>query len=311
MDKIPSDTILEFNSDTLHCLRQQYDLDKPGRIEEAISLLEDWLKKQGHFKRKEFPRGYLERTIIFRKGSVERAKSKLDNLCTFRTLFPEIFEVFDLKNSPLLDEINAGFLPKLTSNHYRVFALKNAAKRYDNRVFDLYRYFIMLCEYIQAHDYCDGVVLLLDYSEANIVETMKAFNIVDVRDILRVFKEGFGMRIKGIHFLTGSKAIDMLVSLFKQVLSEKVGSRIKAHTTIDTVYEYIPKDILPVEYGGKEKPLIEIHRKYQEVMSSKEFTNYLTEMSIACTDEKLRTTLNEDNNKLMGASGTFRSLQVD
>lgn len=42
-------------------------------------------------------RDYLERSIIISKGSVERAKVKLDRICTFRTLYPHFFGVRDMK----------------------------------------------------------------------------------------------------------------------------------------------------------------------------------------------------------------------
>lgn len=54
MESIPKDSLLEFNPDTLQFLRKQYNLDTPGRIEEAIEILSEWLKKQKHFLRKEF-----------------------------------------------------------------------------------------------------------------------------------------------------------------------------------------------------------------------------------------------------------------
>ena len=67
------------------------------------------------------------------------------------------------------------------------------------------------------------------------------------------------MRIKELHLLSDSKAIEAIVTLIKQVLSQKLIGRIQVHKTIDTVYDYIPKDILPEEYGGKEKSLLQFH----------------------------------------------------
>ena len=58
MESLPKDCILEFNPDTLTFLRKQYNLDKPGRIEEAISVLQEWINKQPHFLKKDF-RKYL------------------------------------------------------------------------------------------------------------------------------------------------------------------------------------------------------------------------------------------------------------
>lgn len=54
MESIPKDEIFEFNNDTLQYLRKQYNLDKTGRIDEAINILEEWIKKQSHFVKKEY-----------------------------------------------------------------------------------------------------------------------------------------------------------------------------------------------------------------------------------------------------------------
>lgn len=67
------------------------------------------------------------------------------------------------------------------------------------------------------------------------------------------------MRIKGIHIITTSKAVDLLVTLLKQVISEKIIDRIKVHKNVDTLYEFIPKEVLPKEYGGDENPLKTIY----------------------------------------------------
>ena len=50
-------------------------------------------------------RDYLERTLITAKGLVERAKEKLDKLCTFKTLMPEFFKMPDFEKDlePLQD----------------------------------------------------------------------------------------------------------------------------------------------------------------------------------------------------------------
>ncbi|CAH0713621.1 unnamed protein product, partial [Brenthis ino] len=309
MEFIPKNSILEFNPDTLQSLRKQYDLDKPGRIAEAINLLEEWIKKQPHFVVKSFTRDYLERTIIISKGSVERAKMKLDRICTARTLYPYFFGVPNVKEVELLKVIIGAFMPKLTKEHYRIYTLNNQAKAYPKGYREIYQYFFMQCEYIQTYDYCNGLLLFIDYRDADLMEALKAFTLSDMRNAVNIIKEGYGMRIKGIHLLSESKAIDAIVVVLKQAFSAKVASRIVVHKTLDTLYEYIPKHMLPKDYGGDEKPLIELHEQFLDVLTSKEFTDYLTEMNKACTNEELRMVTDEE--RFMGVPGSFRSLSVD
>nr|ATY51936.1 CTD24 [Heliconius melpomene] len=308
MESLPQNCILEFNPDTLTYLRIQYNLDSPGRIEEAISVLQEWIYKQPHFLKRDFPQDYLERTIIISKGSVEKAKKKLDRICTLRTIFPEFFGVHNVHEYELLNDLYGVFLPKITNDHYRVFFLKNKGKKYINGFADFYRYLFMQFEYIQAYDYCNGLTIVFDYTEANIMETLKWFSPVNLKDATTTIREGYGMRIKGLHLLSDSKAIEAIIALFKQVLSEKLIGRVHVHKTIESLYEYIPKDILPVEYGGKEKSLLQLHEECKNALTSNEFSDYLREMNKARTDEKLR---QDDNHQYMGTQGTFRTLNVD
>nr|ATY51933.1 CTD19 [Heliconius melpomene] len=312
MQSLKNDSFLEYNPDTLQFLREQYNLDKPGEIQEAIDLLEEWIKKQPHFRKKDFPRDYLERTIIISEGSVERAKFKLDRICTYRTLYPNYFGVRDLRECESLKYLPNAFMRKLTKEHYRTYVFKNKAKIYPSGLVDsLYQFFFMQCEYIQAYDYCNGLVFILDFSEANIMETLKACNMSEMQKVIVIMKEGYGMRIKDVHLLSQSKAIDAIISLFKQVFSAKLAARVVVHKTLDSLHQYVPQEILPKDYGGNEKPLQELYSKcdFLDIINEGEFLEYIKEMNEATTNEEMR--ILTDENQVLGVPGTFRTLSVD
>lgn len=69
------------------------------------------------------------------------------------------------------------------------------------------------------------------------------------------------MRIKEIHVITSSRMVDTLLALLKQVFSEKLSARIRTHKSKETIYEFVPKEIMPSDYGGEEKSLIDLHGK--------------------------------------------------
>lgn len=70
------------------------------------------------------------------------------------------------------------------------------------------------------------------------------------------------MRIKGIHILTKSKMSDALVSVLKQVLSKKVGSRIHVHMDMESLHEFVPRKILPSDYDGNAPCMDELRGKF-------------------------------------------------
>ncbi|XP_073948230.1 uncharacterized protein isoform X2 [Choristoneura fumiferana] len=268
MEQLPKGTFLKFKPNQLQEIRKLYDLDKPGRIDEAVDLLVDWIKKQDHFRIKEFPREYLERLIIASKGSVERAKARFDKICTFRTLWPEFFTVSDIHTfANYWCIFNSVFLPELTDDLYRVNLFKLSPKVPLNSN------------------------LILEYIRYSIIE-------------------GYGMRIKGIHIMTTSKMSDAFVAVLKQVLSKKVGGRIHVHMDIESLHEFVPKKILPSEYGGSAVSIEELRDSFLEELSTEEHIEYMKFSQSASTDESKRTK-DKFNENYIGMPGSFRTLSVD
>ncbi|KPJ11589.1 Alpha-tocopherol transfer protein [Papilio machaon] len=311
MNTIPKNYLLNFNEDTLVSIRKEYDLDKPGRIDEAIDLLMEWLKKQDHFVKKEFPRDYLERKIIFSKGSVERAKVKLDRNCTLKTFMPSFYTRINFKHDYKESEtIIDAVLPKLTDDHYRCYALKNIGKRFDNGFTNYFRFTLSMVEYITAHDYCKGLIAILDYRETNLIEMVKNIDITELRQFITLLTVSYGMKIKGLHIIHASKAIDTLVAILKQCVSAKIGQRIQVHKDMKSLHKFVQKDVLPTELGGDEKSLIELHDNWLNVLSSEGFQEYFDNVREATTNEIYRQT-DKFNNDYMGIAGTFRTFTVD
>ncbi|KOB65317.1 CRAL/TRIO domain-containing protein, partial [Operophtera brumata] len=98
MQSIPANPLLKFNPTTLEDVRKCWNLDN-GRMEQSLDILEEWMSKQKHFTNKSFSREYLERTLVSCKGSVEKAKSQIDKLCTMKSLVPKFFISGDVKKN--------------------------------------------------------------------------------------------------------------------------------------------------------------------------------------------------------------------
>ncbi|KAJ0173146.1 hypothetical protein K1T71_011322 [Dendrolimus kikuchii] len=303
MEVIKEDRILKFNPGTLQTVRKEYNLDHIERLNEALDILENWIKKQDHFVKKDYSRGYLERTLISTKGSVERAKLRLDKLCTFRTLMPNFFCNSDIKEQYecLATALVHGHLTRQTHDNFRVYVMKMISEDPINpaNMLKYYKYIIAASEYVKKNDYSKGYVLIMDYTGINLVTLVTKVSPIDLHQTMMLLTEGYGMRIKGIHIITPSRMVDALITLLKQVLSAKVAERIHIHKTIDTVYKHVEKEILPQDYEA-----------WFEVLSSTEYTKYLNEMNEACTNESCRQR-EKFHEQYLGIPGSFRSLSVD
>ncbi|XP_047999547.1 uncharacterized protein LOC125236682 isoform X2 [Leguminivora glycinivorella] len=260
--------LITFHPDTLHAVRTACELETPGRMDEAIDLLQEWTLKQPHFVKKMYPRIYLEAILISTKGSVEIAKRRIDKMCTMRTFSPQLFDKTDAKKDlmELHDIIKTVNLPKLTEDHYRISLIKPTGKP-----------------------------MPLHYNHLDFFK----FSII----------EGYGIRMKGLHILSPSKFVDTLVAIFKQVFSAKLASRIHVHKKVETLYEYLPKTLLPKDLGGDERSISTLYDEWLQELSTEDHINYMRMMREACTDEKLRLKDHFDEN--IGLSGTFRALAFD
>ncbi|KAJ8711052.1 hypothetical protein PYW07_008294 [Mythimna separata] len=313
MECLNDDKMIKFRPDTLEAVRKELNLDKPGRISEALDILENWVQMQPHFVKKDFSRDYLERALITAKGLVERAKEKLDKLCTFKTLMPEFFNDIDIKRDlePLLEFIHTAHMAHLTPQHHRVVTIKLNSENFESgAIVNYYKYLIMVSEYFMRVEYCAGFQIVMDYSEINILAFVTKINPLELRQIITLMTEGYGCRIKGIHVISSSKMVDALISLLKQVFSAKLAERIHLHKSAETLYEHIPKEVLSCDYGGQEKTVLEINKDWLETLGSKEFLNYMGKMSKANTDESCRQS-DKFNEHYVGMPGSFRALSVD
>ncbi|XP_052739109.1 alpha-tocopherol transfer protein-like [Bicyclus anynana] len=234
-------------------------------------------------------------------------------MCTLRTLLPEFFGKCLVKEEYRRYHkiAQSVVLPKLTPDHYRVYVAKYHNIEWEaSEAILLFRQTICLAEYIKAQDYLSGFVLVGDFSDANLMNYLPKLSILQCKQIFNILMEGFGMRVKQIHIISKSKLVDGLVMFLKKMLSAKIFDRLKMHKSIEDLYEYFPKTILPKDYGGDERSLDTLQAEWIDVLSSDEYLKYLQEMNAATTNESCRPK-DQFSEHYAGMPGTFRYLTVD
>lgn len=58
------------------------------------------------------------------------------------------------------------------------------------------------------------------------------------------------IRTKAIHFVNPPIGIEAIFKMFSSFLGEKIRSRIQMHQNFESLHKYIPKSVLPKDYGG-------------------------------------------------------------
>uniref|UniRef100_A0A2A4J2F6 CRAL-TRIO domain-containing protein n=1 Tax=Heliothis virescens TaxID=7102 RepID=A0A2A4J2F6_HELVI len=293
-------------------VRKCFGYDDINKLKQDIDQLQDWIRKQPHFKLKEFDRDFLERYLIYSKGSIERAKQRFDKLCTFTSLMPEFLQNFDIKNEfqPLHNVCLTCILPKPTPDNYRVIV--SSLTGVDDSKFELvsyYRYLIVVGHYMLQNDYCNGYELVGDARNLTMATVMK-LNPVTIHKALTCITEALGQRMKKIHLISGSKFFDTLLVVFKQGLSQKLSQRLHVHNSVESLYDHIKREHLPKDLGGDEKTIKELNDLNFKEVSTDSHIAKVKNMEQATTDESSRLTT-KFNEEYSGMPGSFKTLCVD
>lgn len=59
-----------------------------------------------------------------------------------------------------------------------------------------------------------------------------------------------------------SPLVDTIVNFVRPFLKEKIRQRIHFHSNLESLYKFVPKTMLPTEYGGDAGPVKDINGKY-------------------------------------------------
>ncbi|XP_063388734.1 uncharacterized protein LOC134674554 isoform X1 [Cydia fagiglandana] len=312
MENLPSNPVLEFNPNQLHEVRVLNGYEDAKQMSQAIDVLDDWIKKQNHFAFKDFDREYLERLIINNKGSIERAKQRLDRTCTLRNLMPELMCNIDILNDfqNLRKILHVCVFPKPTKDNYRV-VYESFIKSDDSyNILHTFRYTYWFFQYSLFTDYCAGIECVVDLREYSF-SMLSTLSYTDTHKGLMMLMQTFGSRCRSLHFIFSNKVLDGIITLLRKCLSDKLNKRIHVHNSYDTIWQFVDKSVFPVEIGGEYKKTVnEISDEFFKEICTESNQARIKRLDTAVTIESQRLTASF-NEEYSGMPGSFKSLCVD
>lgn len=150
-------------------------------------------------------------------------------------------------------------------------------------------------------------------------------------------QEATPLRHKGFHIINAPQGTDTIFNMIKSFMSEKNRQRVSQiiffnfdfyskknfgysfsflffqlfvhNKNLESFYEHVPKNILPVEYGGENGTIQEIIDYWEKKLLS--YRDYFNEDKNYGVDESLRIGAPFNQETLFGTDGSFRKLEVD
>ncbi|CAH0758486.1 unnamed protein product [Diatraea saccharalis] len=261
----PSATLIQPSGEMWKKIREELNEDVNTR-DKDVATIKEWLKKQPHL-----PDDWdSDRIMTFLRGSsfsLEKCKKKLDMYFTMRAACPEFFTNRDVTRPELKDIMTRGQgppLPGLTPNGRRVIIVRSSDKTLDtHHLYDAFKITMMIGDIRLKEEY-EGVAGDVYILDAGIVSPahLAKLSLTTVKKFFICIQEAYPVKLKEIHIVNAGPVIETVLSLVKPFLKEKIKNRIFFHSDYNSLYKYIPQDILPEEYGGHIGPLTEINSKF-------------------------------------------------
>ncbi|XP_019869255.2 alpha-tocopherol transfer protein [Aethina tumida] len=278
-----------------------------------LQHIKDWLQKQPHL-----PDTWDEqRLMTFLRGckfSLEKTKRKLDMYFTMRAACPEFFTNRDINRPELMALKKLGALPPLpglTPNGRRVIVMRGNDKDVDTpNLADIMKLVLMVGDVRLAEEQVGvaGDVYILDASVATANHFSKITPTL-VKKFLVCVQEAYPVKLKEVHVVNVSPFVDTIIGWVKPFLKEKIRERIHVHSNLESLYKFVPKDILPAEYGGDAGKIDDINEAWVEKL--KEYTQWFKDQESLKADESKRPGKPTNYEDLFGLDGSFRQLTID
>ncbi|XP_049794187.1 alpha-tocopherol transfer protein-like [Schistocerca nitens] len=295
--------------------RAQKELNEdPKRRDQDIQHIKDWLKKQPHIKAR-MDDQWLLTFLRGCKFSLERTKEKLDMYYTVRRHLPELFADRDPFSADIQKILSAGVLTKLpqTDAQGRRVILMNVGKLPAGTVSaeaafrtNFLGLDISLLEDDEA--IICGQVVIQDMKDITLGH-MTAITPYFMKRVATCFQEAYPLRPKGTHVINVPPGVEKFISLFQSFMKEKLRRRVFIHSSMETLYEHIPKKILPQEYGGEAGPIEEMQNAWKAKVES--YSSFFKEDAQYGVDESKRPGKPKTMTDLFGLEGSFRQLSLD
>ncbi|KAJ3665874.1 hypothetical protein Zmor_001339 [Zophobas morio] len=167
---------------------------------------------------------------------------------------------------------------------------------------------LVYCLHVHKYGFAEGVIVIVDLQGGSLGHLARV-NLSSQKCMFEHLQEGMPIRLKSIHVINAVPFMDKVMALVKPLMSSKLFQMVQIHSTLDSLYDYVPRECLPVDYGG-EGPS---RQAMQEEMIDDIFhnVNFFNWHDLQTVDESKRVEKSNIGGSNFGAEGTFKKLEID
>ncbi|KAG5894733.1 hypothetical protein JTB14_006152 [Gonioctena quinquepunctata] len=275
--------------------------------EDIISRLKGW------FLTTSIPPEYITKQrlqcfLLNSKMSIEKTKRAVIYYFRVRTEMPSYFSRF-LTSSEEYDEakslVKSFAMPKLTPDLCRITIFR--MDDYQGKAVDGFMYSLPASMSAELRAMCDDFflsnIIIVDLEKFELKHLMKFVPVI--HKIFSVIM-AINWRIKHIHMIHSTTILDRVLPILRMVMPKFI-DKILVHDSHESLYEYIPEEYLPSDYGGSQPSIEDTQERWwEELRKHEEDFKFL--INAKCEELLENTETFEDP---FGVDGSFRKLIID
>ncbi|XP_031348848.1 retinol-binding protein pinta-like [Photinus pyralis] len=288
--------------------------EDPRRIEQALDLLKEWIRKQPHLN----IRNDDQMLLAFLRGSkwnLQFTKEKLDVFCSIKTQMPELYEDRDPLSSGIQKVLKIGVvfpMPKAENDIGPTTIISNMKNVDENEItfVDMLKVFFMTLEILMRED--DGFVVsgmnfLADHDGCPVSYYLQ-FTPGIVKNATTSFQSAYPIRTKSMTIINTWTVFETLYNtLMKPFLTPKLRERFQVVSKAQSSQFLKESPLnLPREYGGMNESMTNAAEEWKKKVES--YREWFLEDAMYVTNEALRPKVLENVDVV---DGSFRSLVID
>ncbi|CAG9864379.1 unnamed protein product [Phyllotreta striolata] len=205
------------------------------------------------------------------------AKFKVDNARLVENLMPEDEKIAFTEHNVV------NVLTNLDHKGRRIL-LVNAGATWDpskvnsDQIFRLF-YIIHMLALLEESSQINGVVVIMDYEGMGFSQ-VKGLGPSFANLLLTFIQQAMPLRLKEVHMVKEPMVFNMVWTLFKPLLKDKLRKRIIFHgKKMSSLHKYIPASHLPKNYGGDLPEIDYSGKDWYPVISDEKVTEHMKMMN--------------------------------
>lgn len=313
---------------TLEKAIKELNEDPKNRLA-SVETLRQWIQEQPHI-RCPTDAQFLLPFLRARYFVQLQTRRLLETFLTRRTKFSKWFINLDTCDPQIQAVINDGavlVLPERDDEGRKILIIRlgnldfTGGRGYSKQ--DILRTYACLMDFLYMLDEntsVNGTVTIVDMGNYTIKQYMSVTK-EERADFLQTWQSGYPARIKTIHVYNIGALADVILTLIKFCMTEKIQKRVKTHgSDLESLYKEIPMKLLPAEYlpstyegrnAGTERQIIDNLKSDITKPEVRSRLLYISSDQFGIDASKKTEDVDEDEDRVNPFLSSFRKLNFD